>query len=128
MRLVGQIGIHVTGNIVEREPTAWEKLKRGLGAKLDLTTDQMRVELEATVIVDQVRRALARLGVTNALSLVIDETVVFQDTDGKTDDLPDLVLALSEHASIFGRGWTSISALMRSPSGGCGCGGSPPRS
>ncbi|MES1208780.1 MAG: hypothetical protein ABUS79_22820, partial [Pseudomonadota bacterium] len=39
---------------------------------------------------------------------VIDDTVVFQDTDGKPDDLPDLVLALSDHASLFGRGFREL--------------------
>ena len=59
-------------------------------------------------MVDQVRKALGRLGVTNALALVIDDTVIFQDSDGKTDDLPDLVIALSEHASVFGRGFKEM--------------------
>jgi hypothetical protein len=108
MRLVAQIGVHVTGSMVERAPTMWEKVRRGFGAKLDLTTDQVRVELEATVVVDQIRGALGRLGVTNALSLVVDDTVVFQDIAGKAGDLPDLVLALADHASIFGRGFKEL--------------------
>src|SRR5688500_5716917 len=105
MRLVATIAIHVSGSLIQRQPTLWEKLKQGLGGAIDLTTDQVRVELEATAVVDQVRKGLARLGVTNALALVIDDTVIFQDSDGKTDDLPDLVIALSEHASVFGRGF-----------------------
>jgi hypothetical protein len=85
-----------------------EKLKRGLGGRVDLETAEVANQLEATVVVDAVRRALGRLSVGNALSLVIDDTVVFQDSDGKADDLPDLVLALSEHASIFGRGFKEL--------------------
>jgi hypothetical protein len=108
MRLVGQIDIYVSGSVINREPTFLEKIKRGLGGKVDLSTDQMKVELEATAVVDQTRRALGRLGVSNALSLIIDDTVIFQDTDGKADDLPDLVLALSEHASVFGRGFKEL--------------------
>jgi hypothetical protein len=108
MRLLGQVAVYVTGQAVLREPTLWEKLRRGLGSKLDLATDRVRVELEATAVVDHVRRALGRLGVTNALSLVVDDTVLFQDTDGKPDDLPDLVLALAEHADVFGRGFREL--------------------
>ncbi|AUX40606.1 hypothetical protein SOCE26_020070 [Sorangium cellulosum] len=108
MRLIGQIHITLKGSIVQRNPTVWEKFKRGFGARVDLDTDRMRVELEATAVVDQVKRALGRLGVGNALSLVIDDTVIFQDTDGKPDDLPDLMLALSEHASLFGRGFREL--------------------
>jgi hypothetical protein len=108
MRLVGTIAIHVRGSLVEREPTIWEKLRQKLGGSVDLTTEKVKVELEATAVVEQVRRAVARLSVTNALSLVIDDTVIFQDTEGKAHDLPDLVIALAEHASVFGRGFKEL--------------------
>ncbi|WP_438009010.1 hypothetical protein WME89_10070 [Sorangium sp. So ce321] len=108
MRLTGQIHVSLKGSIIQRNPTLWERVKRGLGAAVDLDTDRLRVELEATAVVDQVRRALVKLEVGNALSLVIDDTVIFQDTDGKPDDLPDLVLALSEHAAVFGRGFQEL--------------------
>ena len=92
MLLVGTIAVHLNGSLIEREPTLWEKLRQKLGASVDLSTDKVRVELEATAIVDAVRKALVRLRVTNALSLVIDQTVIFQDVHGKTDDLPDLLI------------------------------------
>jgi hypothetical protein len=108
MRLVGTLHVLVSGSLIEREPSRWEKLKRGLGASVDLSTDQVKVELEATAVVDGVRRGLAQLGVTNALALVIDETVVFQDAHGKADDLGDLMLAMADHASVFGRGFNEL--------------------
>lgn len=108
MRLVGQIHVTVNSNAVKRDPTLWEKLRRGMGGKVDLDTGRMENQLEATAIVDTVRRALGKLQVGNALSLVIDDTVVFHDSDGKPDDLPDLVLALSEHAGLFGRGFREL--------------------
>jgi hypothetical protein len=108
MRLVGQIHVTVRGDIVKRNPTLWEKLKGGLGGSVNLATDRMHNHLEATVIVDVVRRALQKMDVSNALSLVIDDTIIFQDSDGKPDDLPDLAIALSEHASVFGRGFREL--------------------
>jgi hypothetical protein len=108
MRLVGQIYVTVANQRVQRDPTFLEKVKRSLGGRLNLETDEVQNQLEATAVVDGVRRALARLEVGNALSLVIDDTVIFQDSDGKADDLPDLVLALSEHASVFGRGFREL--------------------
>src|SRR6185436_959862 len=108
MRLVGQIYVTVASQRVQRDPTLFEKLRQALGGQVDLDTDQVQNQLEATSVVDSVRRALARLAVGNALSLVIDDTVIFQDTDGKAEDLPDLVLALSEHASVFGRGFREL--------------------
>jgi hypothetical protein len=108
MRLVGTVAIYLAGGVVSREPTFWERMKTRLGAEVDLATDRVKVEVEATALVDQVRRALARMGVDNALSLVVDEQVVFQDTEGRGGDLPDLVLALTEHVQVFGRGFREL--------------------
>jgi hypothetical protein len=108
MRLVGQIHVTVRGDVVTRDPSLLERLGRRLGARVNLETDEVKNGLEATAVVDAVRRALGKLGVTNALSLVIDDTVIFQDTEGKRDDLPDLVIALSEHTSLFGRGFHEL--------------------
>jgi len=109
MRLIGQIQITMANaEAVHREPGFWDKLKRGMGGKIDLDTGEVRVALEATALVDQVKRAFGRLGIDNAVSLVIDDTVIFQDIDGRAGDLPDLILALSEHASVFGRGFREM--------------------
>jgi hypothetical protein len=108
MRLVGQLHVHVRTKVILRDPSFFEKLKAKLGGKVDLDTGRVKNELEATAVVDQVRRALGRMGVGNALSLVIDDQVIFQDSDGKADDLPDLVIALSEHASVFGKGFREL--------------------
>jgi hypothetical protein len=93
---------------VHREAGFWDKLRRGLGGKVDLDTGQVRVALEATALVDSIKRAFARVGIDNAVSLVIDDTVIFQDSAGRPGDLPDLILALSEHASVFGRGFREM--------------------
>jgi hypothetical protein len=108
MRLVAQTYITVPSHIVRRDPSLMEKIKRGFGGRVNLETGEVENQLEATAIVDAVRRALGRLDVGNALSLVIDDTVIFQDSDGKADDLPDLVLALADHASVFGRGFKEL--------------------
>lgn len=108
MRLVGQIHITLRGQTILREETFWDKLKKTFGATIDLETDRVRVAVEATALIDQVKKALVRLDFDNAVSLVIDDTVVFQDTDGKAGDLPDLMVAMSEHASLFGSGFKEL--------------------
>ena len=88
MRLVAQLYATVPSNVVTRDPVPVredEARARGPGRS---QTDQVENQLEATAIIDAVKRTLVRLGVGNALSLVIDDTVIFQDTDGKADDLP----------------------------------------
>ena len=84
MRLIGQIQITMANaETVHREPGFWDKLKRGFGGKIDLDTGEVRVALEATAMVDQVKRAFGRLGIDNAVSLVIDDTIIFQDIEGR---------------------------------------------
>jgi len=109
VRLLGQIQITMNAaEVVNREPGFWDKLKRGLGGKIDLDTGEVRVALEATALVDSIKRAFARVGIDNAVSLVVDDTVIFQDSEGREGDLPDLILALAEHASVFGRGFREM--------------------
>lgn len=108
MRLVGQIHVTVRGDVVRRDPSFFERLKRGMGGRVDLDTGELQNQLEATAVVDAVRRALGRLNVDNALSLVVDDTVIFQDADGKAGDLPDLVLALADHSSVFGQSFREL--------------------
>jgi hypothetical protein len=109
MRLIGQVEITMaTSEAVHREPGFWDKLKRGMGGKVDLDTGEVRVALEATALVDAVKRAFARIGIDNAVSLVVDDTIIFHDSEGRAGDLPDLILALSEHASVFGRGFREM--------------------
>ena len=100
-----------------REPGFWDKIKRGLGGKVDLDTGEVRVALEASALVDQVKRALVRLGIDNAVSLVVDDTIIFQDIEGRPGDLPDLILALSEHASVFGRGFREMKLAVEHDEG-----------
>ncbi|MDI3287826.1 hypothetical protein [Polyangium sp. 15x6] len=108
MRLVGQIHVTLRGEVIHREPSIWEKIKQRLGGSPDLATDRVRVAFEASSLVDAIKRALVSLGFDNAVSLVVDDTVVFQDTDSKAGDLPDLMIAMSEHTSLFGSGFREL--------------------
>lgn len=105
MKLHGMVDLHVSGERILREPTFWDRLKKRFGGEPDLRTDRMRAALEATAVVEATRKGLSRLGATNAVSLVIDEQVLFQDHDGKPDDLGDLFLAFSDNESVFGGGF-----------------------
>jgi hypothetical protein len=105
MKLRGMVDLHVSGERILREPNFWDRLRKRFGGEPDLRTDRMRAALEATAVVEATRKALGRLGATNAVSLVIDDQVLFQDHDGRPDDLGDLFLAFSDHESVFGGGF-----------------------
>lgn len=102
MKLHGVIELTVAGERVLRNPNLWDKVKLAFGGEPDLRTDRVRASLEATAIVEAVRGALGRLGSTNAISLVIDDQVLFQDREGRPDDFGDLFLAFHDNAPVFG--------------------------
>jgi hypothetical protein len=108
MKLYGTIAVHVQAADILRAPKFFEKVKRAFGGKPDLRTGKMRAAIEATALVEASRDALKRLGATNAVSLVIDDTVLFHDRDGKDDDLGDLFLAFHDNSSVFGEGFDEL--------------------
>jgi hypothetical protein len=108
VKLFGAIAVHVQSEEILRAPRFLDKLKRAFGGTPDLRTGKVRSSIEATAIVEAVRDALRRLGATNAVSLVIDDTVLFHDRDGKPDDLGDLFLAFADNQSVFGAGFDEL--------------------
>lgn len=103
MRFVSRIDLYLPADILERSPTAWDKLQ-SLWTTVDLRTDRERNKVEAVTIVYDFRRVLDDLGIDDARSLIIDGETVFHDQRGEPGDLPNLILALSEHTAVFGSG------------------------
>ncbi len=108
MKLYGTIAVHVHAADILRAPSFFERVKKAFGGKPDLRTGKMRAAIEATALVEASRDALRRLGATNAVSLVIDDTVLFHDREGKPDDLGDLFLAFHDNSSVFGQGFDEL--------------------
>lgn len=102
MKLSGSVAVHVAGEVILRNPRFWDKVKRAFGGEPDLRTGAMRAALEAGAVVDAVRDALITLGATNAVSLVVDDLVLYQDREGRPDDLGDLFLAFHEQSAAIG--------------------------
>jgi hypothetical protein len=105
MKLYGTIAVHVRGLDILREPGWTERIRRAFGGSPDLRTGRMRASLEATALVDAIRTALGTLDIDNAVSLVVDDLVVFQDHDRTPGDLGDLFLAFHEYSSAIGGGF-----------------------
>jgi hypothetical protein len=93
--------LFLPGDIVERSPDFWDRLK-SIWAPVDLASGRVHDKIEAATFVYELRNALESLGIHNARSLVVDGVTVFHDARGVDGDLPDLVLALSDHVSVFG--------------------------
>jgi hypothetical protein len=101
MRFVSRIDVFLPGDIVERAPGVWDRFK-AIWQPVELGTDRMRDQIEAATFVYEFRGVLDALGIDNARSLVVDGQTVFHDSRGEEGDLPDLILALSDHVSVFG--------------------------
>ena len=108
MKLYGAIALYVAAEDILRAPRFFEKIKRAFGGKPDLRTGRVRAALEATAVVEATRDALRKVSVSNAVSLVIDDTVLFHDREGHPDDLGDLFLAFHDNESVFGQGFREL--------------------
>lgn len=108
MKLYGTIAVHVQATEILRAPRFFEKLSRAFGGDPDLRTGRVRSAIEATALVEAVRDALRKIGATNAISLIVDGTVLFHDRNDTPDDLGDLFLAFSENESVFGAGFDEL--------------------
>ena len=102
MKLYGTITVDVAGEEILKRPGLLARVRKALGGEPDLGTGRIRASIEAAAVVDAVRAALTELGATNAVSLVIDELVVFQDRERKLDDLGDLFLAFHDVGAAIG--------------------------
>ncbi len=110
MRFVSRIDVFLPGDMVERSPGVWDRFK-SIWHPVDLGTDRMRDRIEGATFVYELRGALDELGIDNARSLVVDGVTVFHDARKVEGDLPDLLLALSDHVSLFGDRSQELRAL-----------------
>jgi hypothetical protein len=102
MKLYGTIAVRVAGAEILNRPGVFARLRKALGGEPDLRTGRVRASLEAAALVDAARHALTELGATNAISLVIDDLVLFHDRDRRADDLGDLFLAFHDASAAIG--------------------------
>jgi len=102
MKLFGQIAVHVQGEEILRKPGLLDKIKKAFGGTPNLKTEKMQASIEATALVDGVRDALRKIDINNAVSLIVNDLVLFQDKEGRPDDLGDLFLAFHEQSSVIG--------------------------
>jgi hypothetical protein len=102
MKLYGTITVDVAGDEILKRPGLLARVHKAFGGDPDLSTGRMRASLEAAAVVDAVRAALTELGATNAVSLVIDDLVVFHDREQRPEDLGDLFLAFHDVGAAIG--------------------------
>src|SRR5687767_14636662 len=112
MKLFGQVAVHVKAEEILRSPGFFDKVKKLFGGVPDLRTGKAKASLEATAVVDSVRDALRAVDISNAVSLTVDDLVLYQDKEGRKDDLGDLFLAFHESSSVIGGGFDLLRLVV----------------
>lgn len=101
----------------ERSSSMWGRVMRAFGGA-EPTSEGARSALEITSLVAELYSALGKLGVHNAISLIVDEQVIFRDNAGKKDDLRDLVAALAARAPKIAAGFRRMTLAVEHDVGG----------
>ncbi|MBP9114489.1 MAG: hypothetical protein KBF88_16860 [Polyangiaceae bacterium] len=102
MHFLSRIDVYMPSDIVDLAPSAWERLKALWIAPDTPAEPNAKNRREAATFVFEFRRVLDALGIDNARSLLADGNTIFQDVRNTSGDVPDMVLALGDHASLFG--------------------------
>ena len=112
MRLTAQARVFLQGEDVFRQPTFWDKVSGFFGGEADLRTGEIRLTQDVLALTEDVQKALALAGVTNAVTLVVDKDVLYQDLEDKPDDALLLVAAARDNAPRFVRGFKVLRAVF----------------
>ena len=103
MRLTAQTRLTLAGGGEEvfRKPSFWDKFKGFLGSDVDLRTGEISLAGHALALTEQVQQAFKLAKVTNAVSLVVDKDIVYQDLQDRPDDADMLLQAARRNAARF---------------------------
>jgi hypothetical protein len=112
MRLTAQARIYLPGDEVFRDPGFFDKISHFLGNDVDLRTGELALTSDALILTEKIRKALAGAGIDNAVSLVVDDDVVFSDTEGVPNDADLLLNAMRDAAARFSRGFEVLRAIF----------------
>lgn len=105
MRMTAQARLYLPGEEVFRKPSFWDKTRTFFGADVDLRTGELQVTQNVLGLTERVQQGLSLAGITNAVSLVVDTDVVFQDHAGQANDAHLLVEALRRAHERFTAGF-----------------------
>jgi hypothetical protein len=108
MKLKSTIALHASGETIRRDPGLWDRFKLAFGKKPNLDTARVRTHITTAHFVEGVKKGLERLGIHNAVALVIDGQVLFEDREGRDDDFGDLFLAFFKNEELVGRGFRTL--------------------
>lgn len=118
MRFLGNIALTARGEVVRREPGFWERFKQVFSRDKGLDQRDTQALMTTAHLLAGVRHTLEGVGITNAVRLVIDGVVLFEDLVGKKDDVGDLFAAFYENEALYGKAFKALSLTVEHVEGG----------
>lgn len=98
MRLFSIIRVFMHEREVLTRPDSLERVRRALSRSPECEAAYRGASVDAATVVEAHRRALADVGANDAIALIVDDLILFEDRDRRPDDLGDLLLAFREYA------------------------------
>lgn len=120
MRFLGNIGLSVSGEVVRREVGFWERFKKVFSRTREQDQRDAQALMTTAHLLSGIKQVLGGVGITNAVRLVIDGEVLFEDKAGKRDDVGELFAAFYENETLYGRAFRELSLTVEHRDGGLG--------
>gem|GEM_PF-4171065 len=100
------------GREAARRPTFWESFTGAFGAKHDLRSGQHEHGMHALGLIEAVGTLLAGVGVRDAVTVLLDERVVWRDDSANPDDVGWLLQAMRGKPEPFMKPFREVRAVF----------------
>ena len=118
MKFQSTISLVAQGEVIRREVGFWDRFKKIFGQNPSLETERVQTLMTTAHLLAGVEKTLQTAGITNAIALVIDGKVLFEDTAGEADDVGDLFLAFYENEALYGGDFEEVILTVEHREGG----------
>jgi hypothetical protein len=118
MKFESTIALVAKGEVIRREVGFWDRFKKVFGKNPSLETDRVQTLMTTAHLLAGVEKTLVSAGITNAIALVIDGKVLFEDKAGRADDVGDLFLAFYENEALYGGEFEEVILTVEHREGG----------
>jgi len=90
------MGLWAPSERVHKASSFWERVKKVIGPKSEAgEAIEVHTLLQAAALVGGAAQALEAIGVNNAIALVVDDQVLFEDRQSRPDDLDAMIAAMA---------------------------------
>jgi len=100
--LVSDIYIDLPSEEIQRAQSGWDAFKSWVGQPDDPGTGREQIIVDTAEVFGKLVNGFKLAGLTNVISLMVDEKVVFIDEDAQEDDLETMVRQVAESGALVG--------------------------